>query len=70
MLALKPMMSTAEIAASSTMPLLNASRSPRLCSWRGRKRSWARIEARVGKPLKAVLAARIRMPAVAAWKAK
>ena len=48
------------------MPLLNASRSPRVCSWRGRKPSRARIEASTGKPLKAVFAARIRMIPVAA----
>ena len=70
MLALKPMMSAAEIPARSRMPLLKASRSPLLCSCRGRNRSWARIDAKVGKPLNAVFAARIRMPAVAAWKAK
>ena len=69
MLASKPMIRTAEIPASSRIPLLKASRSPRLCSCRGRKRSCARIEARVGKPLKAVFAARIKIPAVAAWKA-
>ena len=48
------------------MPLLNASRSPRECSWRGRKPSRARIEPSTGKPLNAVLAARIRMMPVAA----
>ena len=52
------------------MPLVKASRSPRVCSWRGRKRSWARIEASTGKPLKAVLAARIRMSPVAAMVKK
>ena len=40
------------------MPLEKASRSPRVCSWRGRYRSWARIEPSTGKPLNAVLAAR------------
>ncbi len=69
MLASKPMTSATEMPASRTMPLLNASRSPRLCSWRGRNRSWARIEASVGKPLKAVFAASTRIAAVAAWKA-
>ncbi len=43
------------------MPLENASRSPRVCSWRGRKPSRARIEPSTGKPLNAVFAARMRM---------
>ena len=46
------------------MPLENASRSPRVCSWRGRKRSWARIEPSTGKPLNAVFAASARISAV------
>ena len=46
------------------MPLEKASRSPRVCSWRGRYRSWARIEPSTGKPLKAVFAARNRISAV------
>ena len=48
------------------MPLLNASRSPRVCSWRGRYRSWARIEPSTGKPLNAVFAASTRISAVIA----
>ena len=43
------------------MPFENASRSPRVCSWRGRNPSRARIEPSTGKPLKAVFAARTRM---------
>ena len=52
------------------MPLENTSRSPRRANWRGRKPSLARSEASTGKPLKAVLAARIRIAAVNAWTAK
>ena len=59
-------MSTIANAARNRMPLENASRSPRVCSWRGRYRSWARIEPSTGKPLYAVLAARNRISAVAA----
>ncbi len=43
------------------MPLENASRSPRVCSCRGRKRSWARIEPSTGNPLNAVLQASTRI---------
>ena len=43
------------------MPLENASRSPLVWNCRGRNRSWARIELSTGKPLNAVLQARIRM---------
>ena len=43
------------------MPLENASRSPRVCSWRGRNRSCARIEPSTGKPLNAVLQASTRI---------
>ena len=46
------------------MPLQNASRSPRVCSWRGRKPSRARIEPSTGKPLNAVFAARTRISPV------
>ncbi len=46
------------------MPLENASRSPRVCSWRGRNPSRARIEPSTGKPLKAVFAARMRISPV------
>jgi len=37
------------------------------CSWRGRYESRGRIEAKPGKPLNAVFAARMRIVAVAAW---
>ena len=43
------------------MPLEKASRSPRVCSCRGRYRSWASTEPSSGKPLKAVFAARTRI---------
>ena len=46
------------------MPLEKASRSPRVCSWRGRYRSCDRIEPSTGKPLNAVLAASTRISAV------
>ena len=46
------------------MPFENARRSPRVCSWRGRKPSRARIEPSTGKPLKAVFAASTRMSPV------
>ena len=49
------------------MPLLYTSRSPRRENWRGRKPSWPRMEARIGKPLNAVLAASTRIAAVNAW---
>ncbi len=52
------------------MPLEKASRSPRVCSCRGRYRSSARIEPSSGKPLNAVFAARIRISAVVAWMKK
>jgi hypothetical protein len=45
-------------AARMTMPLLKTSRSPRRPNCRGRYPSWPRMNARIGKPLKAVLAAR------------
>ena len=48
------------------MPLLYASRSPRDPSCRGANPSRARIEPRTGKPLNAVLAARIKMMPVMA----
>ncbi len=53
--------STAAPAASTTIPLEYASRSPRVCSWRGRNPSRARIEPSTGKPLKAVFAASTRI---------
>ena len=67
--------SNATISAIATpdrmrMPLLNASRSPRRVSCLGRKRSSARIEARIGKPLNAVFAAIARMSVVEIWTAK
>ena len=46
------------------MPLENTSRSPRRANCRGRNPSWPRIEARIGKPLKAVFAASTRIAAV------
>ena len=49
------------------MPLENTSRSPRRANWRGRKPSSAKMEARMGKPLKAVFAARTRIAAVKPW---
>ncbi len=49
---------------NSKIPLLNASRSPRVCSWRGRYPSRDRIEASTGNPLNAVLAASTRISAV------
>jgi len=63
-LAEKPMSSAIADADRMRTPLENTRRSPRLCSWRGRNLSRARMEASCGKPLKAVLAARIRIPAV------
>src|SRR4029453_14265767 len=49
------------------IPWLNASRSPRVCSWRGSRSSRARIEPSTGAPLNAGLAASTRMsPVVAA----
>ena len=59
-------MSTIAEPARMTMPFENASRSPRVCSWRGRKPSLARIDPSTGKPLKAVFAASTRMNPVAA----
>ena len=49
---------------SSRIPLLKASRSPRVCSWRGRNPSLDKIDASTGKPLNAVLAASTRISAV------
>ena len=46
------------------MPLENASRSPRLASWRGMNPSEAMTADRRGKSAKAVLADRIRIAAV------
>ena len=50
--------------ASSRIPLLKASRSPRLRSWRGMFPSRDRIEASTGNPLNAVFAASTRISAV------
>ena len=52
------------------MPLLKTSRSPRRPNWRGRYPSLPRIEARIGKPLKAVFAASTKMAAVNACTRK
>ena len=59
-------MSKEDTTASATMPVLNASRSPRCANWRGMKRSVAMIDASRGNPLNAVFAARMRMIAVVA----
>ena len=59
--------STPAATASTMMPLENTSRSPRLASWVGMKRSWARIEPMLGNALNAVLAASTRISAVVAW---
>ena len=50
--------------ARNRMPSENANRSPRVCSWWGGYRSWARIDPGTGNPLKAVLAASTRISAV------
>ena len=55
-----------EATASTMMPLEKTSRWPRTVSWRGRKESSATKLTRNGNPVKLVLAARIRMSAVAA----
>ena len=55
--------------ASSRIPLENTSRWPRTVSLRGRKESSATKLTRKGKPVKLVLAARIRIRAVAACSA-
>ena len=57
-------MSAIATSARVTMPLENASRSPRVCSWRGRYPSRARIEPSTGNPLNAVLAASTRISPV------
>ena len=54
-------------AARTTMPVLNASRSPRNWNWRGRKPSRARMLDRRGKSANDVFAARISSSAVAIW---
>ena len=51
--------------ARATIPVLNASRSPRNAKPLGMNPSRARIEASRGKSAKLVLAARIRIPVVA-----
>src|SRR4029450_2595632 len=43
---------------SAMMPLENASRSPRVCSCRGRYRSWARMDPGAGDPV----SARVQLP--------
>ena len=60
-LAWKPMIRMIATTARKTIPLENASRSPRVCNWRGRKRSCARIEPSTGKPENAVLQASTRI---------
>ena len=50
---------------SATIPVVNASRSPRKANWRGRNPSRARKEERRGKSAKLVFAASTRMSAVA-----
>ena len=55
---------TIAIAASATIPELNARRSPRKANWRGMNPSRARIEASRGKSAKLVWAARTRIPIV------
>ncbi len=60
----KAQMRTIAASARVTMPFENARRSPRVCSWRGRKPSLARIEPSTGKPLNAVFAASTRMSPV------
>ena len=57
---------TMEAVASTMIPLENTSRWPRTVSMRGRKESSATKLTRNGKPVKLVLAARMRMSAVAA----
>ena len=68
-LASKAQISAMARTARITMPLEKTSLSPRLANCRGRNPSWPRIEARIGKPLKAVLAARTRIAAVKACTA-
>ena len=48
------------------IPLLKANRSPLLCNCRGNNLSLAKIEAKTGNPLNAVLAAKTRINAVTA----
>ncbi len=55
-----------DAAASTRMPLENTSRWPRTVSLRGRNESSATKLTRKGNPVKLVLAARIRISAVAA----
>ena len=55
-----------EATASTMIPLENTSRCPRTVRGRGRKESSATKDTRNGKPVKLVLAARIRITAVAA----
>ena len=57
--------STIEAVARTMIPLEKTSRWPRTVSMRGRKESSATKLTRKGKPVKLVLAARIRISAVA-----
>ena len=59
--------SAIEAPASSRIPLENTSRCPRTVSLRGRNESSATKLTRNGNPVKLVLAARMRISAVAAW---
>ena len=58
--------SATEAAASTMIPLENTRRCPRTVSMRGRNESSATKLTRNGNPVKLVLAARIRIRAVAA----
>ena len=60
--------SDAATSPSATMPIENASRSPRKLNWRGKKPSMASTAARRGKAAKDVFAARNSRSAVNAWK--
>ena len=60
-LALKATTRASATTARKTMPFENASRSPRVCSCRGRNLSCARMEPRTGNPLNAVLQASTRI---------
>ena len=59
--------SAMDAPASSRIPLEKTSRWPRTVSLRGRNESSATKLTRKGKPVKLVLAARMRISAVAAW---
>ena len=66
----KAMISSDEAPARTRTPLENTSRSPRFASWRGRNPSRAMIDESRGKSAYAVLAARVRIAAVAIWRAR